>query len=130
MSITFSMNTAVGSQTMYGFGKLRDHLLPELSFRRRYPGITESIRMNAHKRQKLLKDLQAPPGIKIPLVIMAIFGVAAGYQHAVSAVNKGFDNKQRIHSPGTWNTDDTQLCGLVKPAHTGGVCTAIGAPVA
>jgi len=86
--------------------------------------------MNAHKRQKTFQDLQAPPCIKIAHVIMAVFRVTAGDQHAVSAINKGFDNKQRVHTPGAWNTDDTQIRGLVKAAHTGRIRTAVGAPVA
>lgn len=61
---------------------------------------------------------------------MAIVGVAPGYQHPIGPINKGLDNKERIHSSGAGDTDDAQVGRLLEAANAGGIRSAVRTPVA
>jgi len=68
--------------------------------------------------------------LNITLQVMAIAEMSPGDQNAVRPLFVGFQDKYRIHAPGTHHPYRTDIGGVLKPGNSCQVGTRIGTPVA
>ena len=61
---------------------------------------------------------------------MAVTGVAAAQDHAISTSLEGPQNEHGVEAAGTGNADDLDIIGIAEPVGTGKVGTGIRTPVA
>ena len=115
---------------MDALGEGLHHMLPALAFGSGHPGVLETTVVDAEHGQELLQHFQAAAGVEVARGIVAVARMAAGDQHAVSAVEQGFHDEERIDAARAGDADDTQVGGLSRTGRTGGVGTAVGTPVA
>ena len=61
---------------------------------------------------------------------MAVSGMSPGNPDPIGTMAQGGQYELRTHPSGTRYTDNPEVMGVLKTAHTGKICRAVTAPVA
>ena len=69
--------------------------------------------------EQIRQQVHTASGIEVAGAVVAVAGMAATQDHAVSAFFKGSQNKHRVHTAGAGNTDDLYVCGVGQTAAAG-----------
>ena len=118
-----------GAEVVDAVGEVGDNVLPALAFGSGDPGVLEAVGIDAEHGQELLEHFQATAGIVVAGGVVAVAGMAAGHQNAVSAVDERLEDEEGVHAAGAGDADDAKVGGLNGTGSTSRVSAAVGAPV-
>ena len=85
---------------------------------------------DAHVLEHPLQHLEAAEHLVVAFDVVAVAGMAAADEHAVSAPGQRIQDELRIHAAGAHQPDDADVGGVLQPRHAGEVGGGVGAPVA
>src|ERR1017187_449223 len=96
----------------------------------RNPFQAHALLFDAHVLEHPLQHLEAAEHLVVAFRVMAIPGMAAADEHAVSAAGQRIQDELRINPPGAHEPDDADVGGVLQPRYAGEVRCRIDAPVA
>jgi hypothetical protein len=79
--------------------------------------------------QKFSEQNKFTPGIIVGFDVMAFSGMASGNPDTVGPAADSVKNHFDGHPPRAWNSDDSDIGRILKPADTGQVRSPVAAPV-
>ena len=96
----------------------------------RGPDQLHAVRLDAHRRQRVLHHGEAPHGLVVLLDVVALARMAAGDHHAVGAVGQGLEDERRIDPPAAHHADDPHVRRILDARRAGQVGRPVRTPVA
>ncbi|VTR66560.1 hypothetical protein DESC_480270 [Desulfosarcina cetonica] len=93
------------------------------------PGETQAPGVDAEAGQNLLEQFHPSPRLEVAVDVVAVAGMAAADQNAVSPFQKSLDHVLRVHHARAHHPDQADVLGVGQPGSAGQIGGGVGAPV-